>query len=71
MSYATFKADDLRLILATIGEKSQCSVQIKDFAFQREFVIENIFGEKEDNQQNLIGDILIDDFGERLFVVNY
>ncbi|CDW91584.1 UNKNOWN [Stylonychia lemnae] len=70
-SFATFKADDLRLILATISEKSQCSLQIKDFAFQREFMIDNVFGEKEDAQQNLIGDILLDDFGERLFVVNY
>ena len=43
-SCATFKGDDLRLIIATLGEKSVCSVQIKDFTFEKDFLIENIFG---------------------------
>lgn len=44
-SFATFKDDDHRLILATISEKSQCSIQIRDFTFDKDFIIENVFGD--------------------------
>eukprot|EP00347_Sterkiella_histriomuscorum_P017967 403347293 len=70
-SYATFQADDLRLILATLSEKSRCSIQVKDFSFKSDYQIENIFGDNQEKQEHQIGDILIDDFGERLFVVNF
>jgi hypothetical protein len=69
-SFATFSNDDHRLIVATLSEKSLCGLQIRDFTFKKDFTIEKIFGEIEDKLECQIGDVHIDDFGERLFVVN-
>ena len=44
-SYATFSADDYRLIMATLSEKSKCSIQIKDYTFKCEYEVENVFGD--------------------------
>jgi hypothetical protein len=69
-SFATFKGDEHRLMLATLAEKSRCSLQLKDYTFNKEFLLENIFGDNQDQLQCVIGDVLLDDFGERLFMVN-
>lgn len=68
---ASFKGDEERFMIATVSEKSRCSVQIRDYVFKKDLVIGSVFGEEnEANYQFLIGDLAIDECGERLFIVN-
>ena len=69
-SCATFKDDESRFMIATLSEKSVCSLQIRDFTFDKDYHIENVFGEDDKDTSNQVGDLVIDDFGERLFTIN-
>ena len=44
---ASFQGDEHRFILITIGEKSKCQVQIKDYVLARDFTIDEVFGDDE------------------------
>jgi hypothetical protein len=45
---ASFKADEHRFILSTVGERSRCHVQIKDYVFNKDMNIEKVFGNEEE-----------------------
>lgn len=47
-SCSTFKDDEHRFMIATIAEKSMCNVQIRDYTFDRDYQIENVFGEADE-----------------------
>jgi hypothetical protein len=67
-SCATFKDDESRLIIATLSDKSLCSVQIRDYTFDKDFLLENVFGEDQTIDQ--IGDVVLDNCGERILISN-
>lgn len=69
-SCASFKGDDHRFMIATIGEKTRCGFQIKDYVFRKDMTVDKVFGDGQTSPQHIIGDLAIDDFGEKLLVVN-
>ena len=69
-STATFRDDPDILMLAVFSPNSKLSLVVKDYNSNQDFLVENIFGELPDVPFNHIGDFKLDEFGERLFVVN-
>lgn len=57
-------------MLAAFSPNSKLSLVVKDYNRNQDYLVENIFGELPDVPFNQVGDFKLDDFGERLLVVN-
>ena len=69
-SCATFRDDDDILMLAAFSPNSKLSLVVKDYNSNEDFPVENIFGDAPELAFNHIGDFKLDEFGEKLLVVN-
>lgn len=57
-------------MLATVSEVSKCSIQLKDYIFDKELQVPNVFGQDQNDPAELVGDLCIDEEGQKLFVIN-
>ena len=57
-------------MLAAFSPNSKLSLVVKDYNSNEDFPVENIFGDAPELAFNQIGDFKLDEFGEKLLVVN-
>jgi len=57
-------------MVATISDSSRCSVQLRDYVFDKELLVPNIFGQDQNDASEIVGDVCLDKEGFTLFIVN-
>lgn len=57
-------------MIATLSERTRCDFVIKDYVFDKEMNVEGPFGTDQNEPKERIGSIVMDEEGERVFVVN-
>ena len=69
-SCATFRGDEHRFMLATLSDVSKCSIQLKDYIFDKELLLSDVFGNDQNDPSDAVGDLCLDEEGHKIFLIN-